>query len=522
VGRPLGSAYLLTEPIGRGAMGRVWRGVRRVDGSAVAVKVLRPELADDPDAVARFLTERSALRAVVDPHVVRVHDLVVEGSILAIVMDLVSGGDLRSALRAEGRLAPGPAIEAIGGVAAGLVAVHRAGIVHRDVKPENVLVTAGDPPVRLTDFGIARVVDGASLTRPTQLVGTPDYVAPELAAGRPPSPASDVYALGVMAYELLAGRRPFVGPSPAAVLRAHLDEAPVPPPGLDPGVWAMVAACLDKDPARRPAADEVAGWCRRAAPALEGHPRLDPVPAPPARPEASVGAVDPLSAPAVPVPPVALAGPAGDHDGGRLETRAGRRPADPAPPAAPAARRRWPWLLGAAVLALVLGVGGFATAQRDEDASPPSTDEEGSTTSDGVEIGFVGLPVDEAILQSNGRVVVRYAQPTVEDEGTSLTLVLVPADDDPAAPERQRQADFDGAGGASRDPGESDDAVLPFDEDEDGVNDAISIDPAGFDLDLEADPGACVRILHPYRGAKPEPADLGVRAFATDCTEISE
>ncbi|QXC61378.1 serine/threonine protein kinase [Aquihabitans sp. G128] len=368
---------MLLEPIGRGGMGRVWRGVRRADGSAVAVKVLRPELADDPEQVSRFLTERTALRSVVDPHVVRVHDLVVEGAVLAIVMDLVVGDDLRAVLRREGRLAPGEALPLLAGIARGLEAVHAAGIVHRDVKPENVLVPATpDPaapgaPVRLTDFGIARVVDGAHLTRATQLVGTPDYVAPELAAGRQPSPAADVYALGIVAYELLVGRRPFVGSNPAAVLRGHLELAPQRPPDLDEDVWDVVERCLAKTPDRRPTAAALAHRFGVLAPTVAGHARLAPLPdVAPASAAVGAWATDaPVEAPAVPAA-LAVALPGSDEGAGdeRLDTRAGVPLAEPPAPEADE-RARWPWVSALALAALVvLGVGWF-TARRDTSSS---------------------------------------------------------------------------------------------------------------------------------------------------------
>ncbi|HMJ75780.1 MAG TPA: serine/threonine-protein kinase [Iamia sp.] len=514
VGRPLGSAYLLTEPIGRGGMGRVWRGVRRSDGSAVAVKILRPELADDPDQVARFLTERNALRSVVDPHVVQVHDLVVEGSVLAIVMDLVTGGDLRTHLSATGPLPPAEATTLLAGVATGLAAVHRAGIVHRDVKPENVLLSGGDPPVRLTDFGVARVVDGPQLTRPTQLVGTPDYVAPELAAGRHPAPASDVYALGVLAYEALAGRRPFVGPTPAAVLRAHLDEAPIVPPGIDLALWEVVDRCLAKDPATRPPADAVAARLAELVPALEGRPALDllPVGAPPAgaavapsmpAPEA-LGAV-PVAAPSGRV----LDGPAGPDDD-RLSTRAGRRPVEPPPPE-PDRRRRWPWAAALVAAIVLIGAAGFWTARRD---AGPDTDTAATTTMPAdLSLRYVALPVTAAALTDEGRAVVEYVPGTAADDDTRMRVQVQATGSDPSDPEVVRSSEFQavgGRGGASTD----DDVVLTLDSDDDGVNDGIS-----FRLPDDA-PDSCVLVLFPYEGTEPQPADLGLTTFAPECTRI--
>jgi serine/threonine-protein kinase len=254
-GRPLGRGYWLELPIGSGSTGTVYRARRLADDTVLAAKLLRAELAADPDAVTRFLGERTTLMSLDHPHMVKVHDVVAEGSDLAIVMDLVDGVDLRR-LIADPRLDRTERLRLLGQVADALAAVHGAGIVHRDVKPENVLVT-GDGPSRtalLTDFGLAKVRGRTTITQRSQLLGTMAYVAPELAAGRPVSPACDVYSLGVTAYELLAGRRPFAADNAAGLVRAHLEETPRQPPGITDHEWAVISACLAKDPANRPSA----------------------------------------------------------------------------------------------------------------------------------------------------------------------------------------------------------------------------------------------------------------------------
>ncbi|MBB5076749.1 serine/threonine-protein kinase [Nonomuraea endophytica] len=255
----LGTRYVRQELIGRGANGQVWRGRRLADDEPVAIKVLKEEYADDPAAVARFLREGVALRSLKHPHLVPVYDLVAEGSTLAIVMELVPGENLRAAL---GRkvMDRAKSVAVLGHVAQALAAAHAAGIVHRDVKPENVLVTwrGGDPWARLTDFGVAHVADGQTLTKQSTFVGTSQYLAPELAKGEPPTPAADVYALGVMAFELLAGRRPFLHTDQTALLLAHLADEPVRPPEIGDDLWPVIANCLAKDVGRRMGANSVA------------------------------------------------------------------------------------------------------------------------------------------------------------------------------------------------------------------------------------------------------------------------
>ncbi len=234
----------------------------------VAVKVLRAELADDPEVVARFVQERSVLLGFNDPHLVAVRDLVVEGDTLAIVMDLVSGVDLRVYLRERGTLTIPAAIALTCQVLRALTVVHAAGVVHRDLKPANVLVDLtdpDDPQARLTDFGVARLAHGRSLTRLTGAIGTPLYMAPELAQREHAQPAADVYSAGVMLYELLTGHPPFSAPHPIALLRAHMEDAPEPIADIPPPLWDMIAWMLTKDPAARPTAAESEGELTRLA-----------------------------------------------------------------------------------------------------------------------------------------------------------------------------------------------------------------------------------------------------------------
>ena len=247
-------------------------------GDEVAIKVFRPELADDPELITRFVQERSALCGLYHPNLVRVHDLVIEGGSAAIVMDLVVGTDLRAVLGRHGTLPPAEATKIVSEVLSALAVVHAKGIVHRDIKPENILLgVAGE--VRLTDFGIARLSQGPSLTRLSGLIGTPDYMAPELAEGHRAEPSADIYATGIVLYELLTGSTPFTGGHPVAVLRRHIEAPPPRPDGVPDELWDVVATMLDKDPEGRPTAHELVHRLDAIAPklkALEALPRTSP------------------------------------------------------------------------------------------------------------------------------------------------------------------------------------------------------------------------------------------------------
>jgi serine/threonine protein kinase len=341
-GRPLGRGYLLHDLIGRGASGEVWRGVRSTDNQPIAVKLLRPELAEQPEMVARFVRERTTLLRLDHPNLVRVRDLVVEGTTLALVMDLIDGTDLRRTMR-RAPLTQADAYAVLGQVARALDAIHAAGVVHRDLKPENVLVARCDGAVKawLTDFGIARGATDATLTRASQLVGTPAYVAPEVATGQRATPAADVYAFGVMGYELLAGVRPFDADHPMALLHAHVTEEPARPDGVPEAAWQALRACLAKDPAGRPSA----AWLADSFAALAAHLASGVSPGPlPALPDTS----DP------------------GHSREPLLTAAPERPLPRAPTEPPPKRRGRLRLLtvAALVVALAGGVFGVLVARR--------------------------------------------------------------------------------------------------------------------------------------------------------------
>ncbi|MFJ9803609.1 serine/threonine-protein kinase [Streptomyces wuyuanensis] len=282
--RPVGSKYLLEEPLGRGATGTVWRARQRETagaeaavpgqpGETVAIKVLKEELANDADVVMRFLRERSVLLRLTHPNIVRTRDLVVEGDVLALVMDLVDGPDLHRYIRDNGPFSPVAAALLTAQIADALASSHDDGVVHRDLKPANVLLAErnGEMHPMLTDFGIARLADSPGLTRTHEFVGTPAYVAPESAEGRPQTSAVDVYGAGIMLYELVTGRPPFAGGTALEVLHRHLSEEPRRPSTVPGPLWTVIERCLRKEPGERPSAENLARGLRAVAAGIGVH-----------------------------------------------------------------------------------------------------------------------------------------------------------------------------------------------------------------------------------------------------------
>ena len=272
-GQALGASYRFGERVGSGAVGEVWT-VTSADGRTFAAKVLRPEHADDPSLVERFVRERSVLLGLQDSHIVMVRDMVVEGPRLAIVMDYVAGGSLRDAVKEVGPLRPVDAFNVAAEVFDALAFAHSRGVTHRDIKPDNVLLArpwpecgAGD--VRVSDFGISDVV-GERIRQTTGLIGTPHYMPPELISQGRSGPPGDVYSTGVLLYELLAGRTPFAGQgTDFSVAYRHVSSRPPRIP-VDDAVWDILDKLLSKDPAQRPTASEAASTLRRLVPRLAG------------------------------------------------------------------------------------------------------------------------------------------------------------------------------------------------------------------------------------------------------------
>ena len=248
----LGGRYRLHSQIAVGGMGEVWRADDTVLGRTVAVKTLKPEYIDDEEFRARFRAEARHAAGLVHPGIASVYDFGESSDRAWLVMELVEGEPLSTLLRREGTLSPDRTLDVVAQTAAALQVAHEGGLVHRDVKPGNLLVRP-DGVVKVTDFGIASATDAVPLTRTGSVVGTAYYLSPEQAAGSDAVPVSDLYSLGVVAYECLTGTRPFPGDNPVAVAMAHLQSPPPPLPLSVPlPVRNLVLGMLSKDPLGRP------------------------------------------------------------------------------------------------------------------------------------------------------------------------------------------------------------------------------------------------------------------------------
>lgn len=450
--RPLGSRYELLDLLGTGAMGEVWRARDRESGEELAAKVLRAEYARDTEIVTRFIQERAILMGLRHPNIVQVHDLVVEGDRLGILMELVEGGDLRGLLRSRGTLPRRDAVAATCAVLDGLTEAHSQGCLHRDVKPDNALLAGeiGEPGgVKLSDFSIARLAQESTVMA-TGLLGTPGYMPPELFVHGQFSAASDVYAAGVLLYELLAGRTPFAGSGTAHTIGNRHVNAEPPRLPVDDELWHVVATMLSKDPRVRLTAAATAAALRE----LPDHV-LDQPPLPVQTHPESFG---PALHTALRPGPIQVQDQPGELDPGATNLHAGRHPFDPpfdplaatgdvvalapvavagdgvtsvgraapthrAPVLTPGAvaepdkpRRRWvPWAIGGVAVALLAG-GGVAFAQtRGGDDDP----QDESTASPGVATVSANLPGTEL---PSGLTTDREAE---HDPGTgTVTLTL--------------------------------------------------------------------------------------------------
>jgi len=343
----LASRYEITRRIGEGNFAETFLATDTALGREVAIKILRDQYARDPRVAARFEREARAAASVSHPNVVDVFDYGREGDTLFIVMEWVDGTDLKEFLRHNAPLPVAEASRLMREILAGLGSIHAAGIIHRDVKSQNVLI-ARSGTAKLTDFGIARGSVDSGLTDTGMALGTAAYMAPEQATGAPLTPAADIYAAGVILFEMLTGRLPFPGDNPVQVMYQHVNDPPVLPRSINPAIPAalelVIMQALAKDPAARfPTADAMAQ-------ALVDSP--DPAQA--------TRIMAAASTPTLATPRIRPGG------GG---------PPPPRPPAAAAGGRSgpsWPLVLGVA-LVILLGLGGLAVLAKWGGGAPPPT-----------------------------------------------------------------------------------------------------------------------------------------------------
>ncbi len=395
-GLTFGGRYQLSSRIAIGGMGEVWQATDLVIGRTVAIKILKDEYLGDPGFLERFRAEARHAALVNHEGIANVFDYGEEDGSAYLVMELVPGEALSTVLEREKVLSTDRVLDIVAQTASALQAAHSAGLVHRDIKPGNLLITP-DGRVKITDFGIARIADQVPLTATGQVMGTVQYLSPEQASGHSASPSTDIYSLGIVAYEALAGRRPFTGESQVAIAMAHINEAPPDlPVTISEPVRNLVYSCIAKRPEDRPA---TAAHLARAAQALR---RGDIAGAAAAVPGVAAGAValESASTAATRVMPSSSPG---------TETSP-----------LPETRRRSPWmwpliaivsLLAVALVAIIIVIA-VQPSDGGDPSTPPSTPPSktpvhtpsSSPTSDTVPIDrndYIGLPVDEAIDKLN-------------------------------------------------------------------------------------------------------------------------
>ncbi len=350
-GLTFGGRYELGSRIAIGGMGEVWQATDLVIGRTVAIKILKDEYLGDPGFLERFRAEARHAALVNHEGIANVYDYGEEEGSAYLVMELVPGEALSSILERERVLSTDRVLDIVAQTASALQAAHSAGLVHRDIKPGNLLITP-DGRVKITDFGIARIADQVPLTATGQVMGTVQYLSPEQASGHPASPATDIYSLGIVAYEALAGRRPFTGESQVAIAMAQINEAPpdLPATVAEP-VRNLVYSCIAKRPEDRPA---TAAHLARAAQALR---RGDVAGAAAAVP-AVLGAGGLATFPGYGNAASGYTGETRVLGATRLMTAANATPAEGPPEEEPRKRSPWTWPLIALLVLLALVIAG--------------------------------------------------------------------------------------------------------------------------------------------------------------------
>ncbi|MFS2279301.1 serine/threonine-protein kinase [Microbacterium sp. OR21] len=367
-GVSFGGRYELLSRIAIGGMGEVWEATDHVIGRTVAIKILKDEYMGDPGFLERFRAEARHAALVNHEGIASVFDYGEENGSAFLVMELVPGEALSTILERDGALSADKTLDIVAQTASALQAAHAAGLVHRDIKPGNLLITP-DGRVKITDFGIARIADQVPLTATGQVMGTVQYLSPEQASGHAASPATDVYSLGIVAYECLAGKRPFTGESQVAIAMAQINEQPPPLPDSVPvPVRNLVMAMIAKKPADRPSS---AATVSRAAQALRRGDLNSAAIAVPAI--AGAGVVDADDA-------TRILNGVGGEDATRIMPTTAQLPAGAAvaatttEPEEPKKRKRspWTWPLIALIALLVLVLGGtlIAMLSNQDEAKP--------------------------------------------------------------------------------------------------------------------------------------------------------
>lgn len=404
----LGGRYRVEQELGRGGMAKVFKGTDEVLGRPVAIKVLAPQLADDQSYVARFRREAQAAARLNHPNLVAVYDTGEDDGVKYIVMEYVEGKTLAEYLADGGRIMPDRAMEIAEDVCNALSVAHAAGIVHRDIKPGNIMLTPRGE-VKVSDFGIARVpTTGDTVAQTVAVLGTASYLSPEQAQGQTVDRRSDVYSLGCVLYEMLTGQAPFVGDSPVTVASKHVLDTPLPPSKLNPDVSreldAVVLKALAKNPANRyQTAEELRADLERAR-------RNEPVIATPllAEPPGPQAAQVPTAQTTALLPPTRSSGGGG---------------------------KRWPGLLVALLILAVLGAGGYfvATALLSEQPKQVKVPRVlgltlEAATSELVNAGFKVAPPVMRVTDDPTKVGIVLAQDPLPgqlaDEGSTVTITV--------------------------------------------------------------------------------------------------